>query len=113
MEMEARATLNNVRISPRKVQIVLDLIRNQPIEKAMAILSLTPKAASPILEKLVKSAAANADNNFGMNKDSLYVAECYVTPGPIMKRIMPRSHGRAYRILKRTSHITVVLKEKE
>jgi large subunit ribosomal protein L22 len=113
MEIEARATLNNVRISPRKVQIVLDLIRNQPIEKAMAILNLTPKAASPILEKLVKSAAANADNNFGMNKDNLYVAECYVTPGPIMKRIMPRAQGRAYRILKRTSHITVVLKEKE
>ena len=113
MEMEAKATLNNVRISPRKVQIVLDLIRNQPLEKALAILRLTPKAASPILEKLVNSAAANADNNFSMNKDNLYVAECYVTPGPIMKRIMPRAQGRAYRILKRTSHITVVLKEKE
>ncbi|MEE5992562.1 MAG: 50S ribosomal protein L22 [Oscillospiraceae bacterium] len=111
--MEAKATLNNVRISPRKVQIVLDLIRNQPLEKALAILRLTPKAASPILEKLVNSAAANADNNFSMNKDNLYVAECYVTPGPIMKRIMPRAQGRAYRILKRTSHITVVLKEKE
>jgi len=113
MEIEAKATLNNVRISPRKVQIVLDLIRNQPLEKALAILRLTPKAASPILEKLVNSAAANADNNFSMNKDNLYVAECYVTPGPIMKRIMPRAQGRAYRILKRTSHITVVLKEKE
>ena len=113
MEMEAKATLSNVRISPRKVQIVLDLIRNQPLEKALAILRLTPKAASPILEKLVNSAAANADNNFSMNKDNLYVAECYVTPGPIMKRIMPRAQGRAYRILKRTSHITVVLKEKE
>ena len=113
MEIEAKATLNNVRISPRKVQIVLDLIRNQPLEKALATLRLTPKAASPILEKLVKSAAANADNNFSMNKDNLYVAECYVTPGPIMKRIMPRAQGRAYRILKRTSHITVVLKEKE
>ena len=111
--MEARATLSNVRISPRKVQIVLDLIRNKPTDVALATLRLTPKAASPILEKLVKSAIANADNNHSMNKDSLYVAECYVTPGPIMKRIMPRAQGRAYRILKRTSHITVVLKEKE
>ena len=111
--MEARATLSNVRISPRKVQIVLDLIRNKPTDVALATLRLTPKAASPILEKLVKSAMANADNNHGMNKDGLYVAECYVTPGPIMKRIMPRAQGRAYRILKRTSHITVVLREKD
>ena len=96
--MEARATLSNVRISPRKVQIVLDLIRNKPTDVALATLALTPKAASPILEKLVKSAIANADNNHSMNKDSLYVAECYVTPGPIMKRIMPRAEGRAYRI---------------
>ena len=111
--MEARATLSNVRISPRKVQIVLDLIRNKPTDIALATLRLTPKAASPILEKLVKSAIANADNNHSMNKDSLYVAECYVTPGPIMKRVMPRAQGRAYRILKRTSHITVVLKEQD
>ena len=111
--MEARATLCNVRSSPRKVQIVLDLIRNKPTDVALATLALTPKAASPILEKLVKSAIANADNNHSMNKDSLYVAECYVTPGPIMKRVMPRAQGRAYRILKRTSHITVVLKEKD
>jgi len=111
--MEARATLNNVRISPRKVQIVLDLIRNQSTEKALATLRLTPKAASPILEKLVKSAVANADNNHGMDKDRLYISECYVTPGPIMKRIMPRAQGRAYRILKRTSHITIVVAEQE
>ena len=111
--MEAKATLSNVRISPRKVQIVLDLIRNKPTDVALATLALTPKAASPILEKLVKSAIANADNNHSMNKDSLYVAECYVTPGPIMKRVMPRAQGRAYRILKRTSHITVELKEQD
>ncbi|MBE6875986.1 MAG: 50S ribosomal protein L22 [Oscillospiraceae bacterium] len=111
--MEARATLSNVRISPRKVQIVLDLIRNQSTEKALATLRLTPKAASPILEKLLKSAIANADNNHSMNKNNLYVSECYVTPGPIMKRIMPRAQGRAYRILKRTSHITIVVAEKE
>ncbi|MBD5142577.1 MAG: 50S ribosomal protein L22 [Oscillospiraceae bacterium] len=111
--MEAKATLSNVRISPRKVQIVLDLIRNQSTEKALATLRLTPKAASPILEKLLKSAIANADNNHSMNKDNLYVSACYVTPGPIMKRVMPRAQGRAYRILKRTSHITVVVKEQE
>ena len=111
--MEARATLSNVRISPRKVQIVLDLIRNQSTEKALATLRLTPKAASPILEKLLKSAIANADNNHSMNKNNLYVSECYVTPGPIMKRIMPRAQGRAYRILKRTSHITIVVKEQQ
>ena len=111
--MEARAYLRNARISPRKVQIVLDLIRNKPVDIALATLDLTPKAASPIVGKLVKSAMANAENNHSMNKDDMYVSECYVTPGPIMKRIMPRAQGRAYRILKRTSHITVVLKEKE
>ena len=111
--MEARAYLRNARISPRKVQIVLDLIRNKPVDIALATLELTPKAASPIVSKLVKSAQANGVNNFSMDGDNLYVAECLVTPGPIMKRIMPRAQGRAYRILKRTSHITVVLKEKE
>ena len=111
--MEARAYLKNARISPRKVQIVLDLIRNKPLDIALAALDLTPKAASPIVSKLVKSAQANAVNNFSMDGDNLYVAECFVTPGPIMKRIMPRAQGRAYRILKRTSHITIVLKEKE
>jgi large subunit ribosomal protein L22 len=111
--MEARAYLRNARISPRKVQIVLDLIRNKDVDLALATLDLTPKAASPIVSKLVKSAQANAEKYFSMDKDNLYVAECFVTPGPIMKRIMPRAQGRAYRILKRTSHITVVLKEKE
>ena len=111
--MEARAYLRNARISPRKVQIVLDLIRNKPVDIALATLDLTPKAASPIIAKLLKSAMSNAENNHNMDNDSLHVAECFVTPGPIMKRIMPRAHGRAYRILKRTSHITIVLKEKE
>ena len=97
----------------RTVQIVLDLIRNKPVDVALATLDLTPKAASPLLEKLLKSAIANAENNFSMNGDALYVAECYVTPGPIMKRIQPRAQGRAFRIYKRTSHITVVLKEEE
>lgn len=111
--MEARANLRYARIAPRKVQIVLDLIRNQPADKAMAILKHTPKAASEILEKLLKSAIANADNNFNMNKDALYVSECFVCPGPTLKRIRPRAQGRAYHVLKRTSHITLVLKEKE
>ena len=111
--MEAKAILRNARIAPRKVQIVLDLIRGKDYEVAMATVKHTPKAASEYLEKLLKSAAANAENNHNMDKNNLYVAECYVCPGPIMKRIMPRAHGRAYRILKRTSHVTVVLKEKE
>ena len=111
--MEARAYLRNARIAPRKVQIVLDLIRNKPVDIALATLDLTPKAASPMLAKLLKSAIANAENNHNMNKDNLYVAECFVTPGPTMKRIMPRAQGRAYRILKRTSHITIVLKEED
>lgn len=111
--MEARAKLSYARISPRKVSIVLDLIRNKPLDEALAILQYTPKAASELLYKLVKSAAANAQTNHNMDKNSLYVAECFVTPGPTLKRVMPRARGSAYRILKRTSHITVVLKEKE
>ena len=111
--MEARAYLRNVRISPRKVKIVLDLIRNKPVDYAMAVLKHTPKAACEDIEKLLKSAIANAENNNDMDKERLYVAECFVSPGSTMKRIMPRDHGRAYRINKRTSHITLVLKEME
>ena len=111
--MEAKAYLRYARISPRKVQIVLDLIRNQSADKAMAILQHTPKAASELLVKLLKSAIANAENNHNMEKNNLYVAECFVCPGPIMKRIRPRAQGRAFRVLKRSSHITLVLKEKE
>ena len=111
--MEERAYLRYVRIAPRKVQIVLDLIRNQPVDKAMAILKYTPKAACEPLAKLLKSAIANAENNHSMNKDDLYVSECFVCPGPTLKRIRPRAQGRAFRVFKRTSHITLVLKEKE
>lgn len=113
MEAQAIAKATNVRISPRKVQIVLDLIRNQPADKAMAILKYTPKAACEPLEKLLKSAMANAENNNNMDVSRLYVDTCFVCPGPMLKRIRPRAHGRAYRINKRTSHITLVLKEKE
>ena len=111
--MKATAHLRNLRISPRKVQIVLDLIRNKPADLAMAILENTPKAACEPVAKLLKSAMANAENNFNMDKNNLYVSECFVCPGPIMKRIRPRAQGRAYRVLKRTSHITMVVCEKE
>ncbi|MDO5784005.1 MAG: 50S ribosomal protein L22 [Eubacteriales bacterium] len=111
--MEARAYLRNVRIAPRKVKIVCDLIRGKSAAEANAIMMNTPKAASEILVKLLKSAVANAENNHDMDPEKLYVSEVFVSPGPIMKRIRPRAHGRAFRILKRTSHITLVLKEKE
>jgi large subunit ribosomal protein L22 len=109
--MESVAKLNYARISPRKVKIVIDMIRNKRIPEALAILRYTPKAASPIVEKLIKSAVANAENNHNMSVDKLYISEIYANQGPTMKRIRPRARGRAYRIRKRTSHITVVLKE--
>ena len=111
--MEARAYLRGIRIAPRKVQIVLDLIRNKPADVALAILRHTPKAASEPVSKLLQSAMANAENNHNMDKKQLYVAECYVTPGMTMKRIMPRAQGRAFRINKRSSHVTIVVKEKD
>ena len=111
--MEARAILKYARISPRKVKIVMDLIRNQDADKAMAILKFTPKSACEYLEKLLASAMANAENNHNMDVSKLYVAECLACPGPILKRIRPRAHGRAYHIYKRTSHVTLVLREAE
>lgn len=110
--MEATAKVTYVRIAPRKVQIVLDLIRNKPCDEAMAILKHTPKAACEPLAKLLKSAMANAENK-DMDVSKLYVSECFVCQGPILKRIRPRDHGRAYRINKKTSHITMVLREAE
>ena len=109
----ATAKATYIRIAPRKVQIVLDLIRNQPAEKAMAILKYTPKAACEPLMKLLKSAMANAENNNNMDVSRLYVAECSVSQGPTLKRVRPRAQGRAFRINKKTSHITLVLKEME
>ena len=111
--MQATAIANHIRISPRKVKLVLDIIRNQPADKALAILKYTPKAACEVLEKLLKSAIANAENNHNMDVSKLYVAECFVCPGPTLKRIRPKDHGRAHRILKRTSHVTLVLRERE
>ena len=111
--MEAKAHLKYARISPRKVKIVLDLIRGKDAAMAMAILKNTPRSASEYLIKLLKSAIANPENNFHMGSSKLYVAECYVCPGPILTRIRPIAKGRAFRVLKRTSHVTMVLKEKE
>jgi len=111
---EAKATASYVRISARKVKIVLDLIRGKDLEDAKAIVKFTPKAASEVLAKLLKSAEANAINRLTnpLNKENLYVAECFANQGPTLKRIMARAQGRAFRINKRTSHITIVLKEK-
>ena len=100
-----------VRISSRKVKIVIDLIRGKKVDEALAILMYTPKSAAPVVEKLLNSAIANAENNLEMNRDSLYVAEVYANQGPTLKRYWARSHGRADQILKRTSHITIVLDE--
>ena len=111
--MEAKATLNYTRISPRKVGLVLDLIRNKPVDLAAAILKHTPKAACEDLQKLLKSAVANAENNLNLDRNNLVVSECYVTPGPTMKRIRPRAQGRAFRVLKRTSHVFITVKEQE
>ena len=110
--MEAKAHLKYARISPRKVKIVLDLIRGKDVAQAMAILKNNPKSASEYLTKLLRSAVANAENNFNMDASKLYVSECFVCPGPILKRIMPRAQGRAFRILKRTSHVTITVKER-
>jgi large subunit ribosomal protein L22 len=111
--MEAKAYLKYARISPRKVKIVLDLIRGKDVATAMAILKNTPKSASEYLIKLLNSAIANAEHNFSMDVSKLYVSECFVCSGPILKRIMPRAQGRAYRINKRTSHVTLAVKERD
>ena len=111
--MEAKAHLKYARISPRKVKIVCDLIRGKDTKTAKAILTQTPKAAAELMLKLLNSAVANAENNHDMDPDSLYVSETYANPGPTLKRIRPQARGRAYRINKRTSHITIVVAEME
>ncbi len=115
---EGRAYLKYARISPRKVEIVLNLIRGKDTDTAMAILKNTQRGASEYLVKLLKSAVANAEHKnaekaLGMDTTNLYVAECFVCPGPTLKRIMARAQGRAFHILKRTSHVTMVVKEKK
>ena len=110
--MEAKAHVRYIRISPRKVQIVCDLIRDKNVGQAAAILMGTPKAASEPLLKLLKSACANAENNNHMDPEKLYVSQVFANPGPIIKRMRPVSKGRGHRINKRTSHITIAVKER-
>ena len=107
------AKLSYARVSVQKACFVLDAIRGKDLETAIGIVSYNPRYASSLVKKLLESAAANAENNNNMDRDNLYVAECYANKGPTMKRIHPRAQGRAYRIEKRTSHITVVLDEKK
>ena len=103
------AKLSYARVSVQKACFVLDAIRGKDVNTALAIVTYNPRYASSLVKKLLESAIANAENNNGMKKENLYVAECYANKGPTMKRIQPRAQGRAYRIEKRTSHITVVL----
>ncbi|MFC2343005.1 MAG: 50S ribosomal protein L22 [Negativicutes bacterium] len=110
--MEAKAVAKYIRIAPRKVRVVMNLIRGKSIAEAFAILKFTPKAGADVIEKVLKSAVANAENNFDMNVDKLYVSSAYVDQGPTLKRIHPRSRGQAFSIFKRTSHVTVVVSEK-
>ena len=110
--MEAKAVAKYIRIAPRKVRVVMDLIRGKNVAEAFAILKFTPKAGAEVIEKVLKSAVANAENNFDMNVDKLYVSAAYVDQGPTLKRIHPRSRGQAFSIMKRTSHVTVVVSEK-
>ncbi len=110
--MDSIAKVKYVRISPRKVKIVLDLIRGKHVREAAAILNHIPKAACEILSKLLKSAVANAEHNFNMHTHDLYVSECYVNEGPTLKRAQPVSKGRSHRILKRSSHVILKVSER-
>lgn len=107
------AKLSYARVPVQKACFVLDAIRGKDVQTALAILEYNPRYASGLVKKLLQSAIANAENNNGMNPENLYIAECYANVGPTMKRVRPRAQGRAYRILKRTSHITIVLDEKK
>ena len=111
--MEAKAIARYIRITPRKVRQVVDLVRGKGVAEALTLLKFTPKSASEAVSKVIKSAVANAENNSSMDRESLFVAEAMVDPGPSLKRVMPRPHGRANRMLKRSSHITVVVRERE
>lgn len=113
VKIEARAELKYARISARKVKIVADLIKGKDVDEALAILKYTPKASSEMLEKLLKSAIANAENNHNMAHEKLYIADIYANQGPTLKRIRPAAKGSAVRIRKRTSHVTIVLKERD
>jgi large subunit ribosomal protein L22 len=110
--MEAKAIVKYVRTSSMKIGIVLNLIRGKNVNEAFAILQYTPKDAAEVVYKLLKSAVANAENNLNLDKAKLYVAEAYACQGPTLKRFRPHAQGRAFRILKRSSHITLVVKER-
>ena len=107
------AKVSYARVSVQKACFVLDAIRGKDVQTALGILAYNPRYASSVIEKLLKSAVANAENNNGMKMEDLYIAECYANKGTTMKRVQPRAQGRAYRIEKRTSHITIVLDEKK
>lgn len=111
--MNAKAVVRFTRIAPRKARQVIDMIRGKKVGDAQTILKFTPRFAAEIIGKVLNSAIANAENNHKMNRESLYVSEAYVDQGPTMKRFMPRAQGRASAIHKRTSHITIVVAEKE
>jgi large subunit ribosomal protein L22 len=111
--MEARAVARYVRVSPRKARLVVDLIRGKKIDDARAILKFSPRAAAEIVEKVLNSAVANAERNLHLNSEELIVGSTFVDEGPTLKRIRPRAMGRAFRINKRTSHITVIVKQRE
>lgn len=111
--MQAKAILRTVRIAPRKVRLVVDLIRGKQIGEAVAILNHTPRSASPVVEKVLKSAVANAEHNYDLDVNNLFISEVFVDEGPTLKRFRPRAMGRASAINKRTSHITIVVTEKK
>ena len=110
--MEVNATAKYIRIAPRKLRIVMNLIRGKNVSVAFAILKFTPKVGSEVVEKVLRSAVANAEHNNDMNVDNLIVSSCYVNQGPTLKRIHPRSRGQAFKILKHSSHVTVCVSEK-
>ena len=110
---QAKAIARTVRIAPRKVRLVVDLIRGKQVGEAVAILSHTPRAASPVVEKVLKSAVANAEHNYDLDVNNLVISEVFVDEGPTLKRFSPRAQGRASAINKRTSHITIVVSEKK
>ena len=113
MAQEVKATAKYIRIAPRKVRIVMNLVRGKSVADAFAILKLTPKVGADAVEKVLRSAVANAENNFDMDVDQLFISSAFVDQGPTLKRIHPRSRGQAFKILKHTSHITVAVNEKE
>lgn len=110
--MEAKAIVRYVRVNPRKTRQVINEVRGKDVAEALAILRFTRRKAADVLSKVISSAAANAENNFDMDMESLYIAEAYVDGGPVLKRFRARAQGRAFPILKRTSHITVIVKER-